>query len=194
MWNHMYYNIVNYESIAHSEQTPPWLAHKRPCLIRNLTSTLTLVTTVLHASNNMLHWTFRDSNYHECLLSFNILRARQNGHHFPDDIFKCIFLNENVWILVKISLKFVPKGPINNIPALVQIMTSHNLSQWWLVCWRIYASLGLSELKYLLLQLAPGDRIVILKVQSSNTSMFMSTSCNCSWVNVKEHLCQHWFR
>ena len=39
-----------------------------------------------------------------------------------DDIFKCIFLNENVWISIKISLKFVPKGLINNIPALVQIM------------------------------------------------------------------------
>ena len=32
-------------------------------------------------------------------------------------------MNENVWISIKISLKFVPKGPINNIPALVQIMT-----------------------------------------------------------------------
>ena len=27
-----------------------------------------------------------------------------------------------MWILIKISLKFVPKGQINNIPALVQIM------------------------------------------------------------------------
>ena len=35
---------------------------------------------------------------------------------------KCIFLNENVWTPIKISLKFVPKSPINNIPALVQIM------------------------------------------------------------------------
>ena len=43
----------------------------------------------------------------------------QNDRHFTDDIFKCIFLNENVRILVKISLKFVPQGPINNIPALV---------------------------------------------------------------------------
>ena len=50
------------------------------------------------------------------------LRARQNGRHFPDNIFKCIFLNENVWISFKIPLKFVLKGPINNIPALVQIM------------------------------------------------------------------------
>ena len=53
---------------------------------------------------------------------FNTLRPRQNRRHFADDVFKCNFLNENVWIPIKISLKFVPKGPINNIPALVQIM------------------------------------------------------------------------
>ena len=50
------------------------------------------------------------------------LRPRQNGRHFADDISNGIFLNENVWIPLKFSLKFVPKGPINNIPALVQIM------------------------------------------------------------------------
>ena len=43
----------------------------------------------------------------------------QNGRHFADDIFKCIFFNENVWIPIKISLKFVLKSPINNIPTLV---------------------------------------------------------------------------
>ena len=53
--------------------------------------------------------------------SVNTLRPRQNGRHFPDG-FKWIFLNENVWISIEVSLKFVPKGPINNIPALVQIM------------------------------------------------------------------------
>ena len=56
------------------------------------------------------------------LVNINTLRPRQNGRHFPDDIFKWIFLNEKVWIPIKISMKFVPKGPINNIPALVQIM------------------------------------------------------------------------
>ena len=35
------------------------------------------------------------------------LRPRQNGRHFPDDIFKWIFLNENVWISINILLKFV---------------------------------------------------------------------------------------
>ena len=53
---------------------------------------------------------------------FNTLRPRQNGRHFPGDRFKRIFLNENVWISLKISLKFIPNGPINNISALVQIM------------------------------------------------------------------------
>ena len=52
----------------------------------------------------------------------NTLRPRQNGRHYPDDIFKCNFLNENVWISIKIWLKFVPGGPNNNFPALVQIM------------------------------------------------------------------------
>ena len=56
------------------------------------------------------------------ILVFNTLRPKHNGRHFADDIFKCIFLNENVWIPIKISVKFVPKGPINYIPALVQIM------------------------------------------------------------------------
>ena len=55
----------------------------------------------------------------------NSLRPRPNRRHFADDIFKWIFFNENIWILIKISLKFVPKGPINNIPALVQIMAWH---------------------------------------------------------------------
>ena len=49
-------------------------------------------------------------------------RGRENGPHFPDDIFKCTFLNENISVAIKISLKFVPNGPINNIPALVQMM------------------------------------------------------------------------
>ena len=38
------------------------------------------------------------------------------------------FFNEHVWILIKFSLKFVPKGSINNIPALVQIMVWHRPS------------------------------------------------------------------
>ena len=42
--------------------------------------------------------------------------------HLAEDIFKCVFFNENVYISIKITLKFVPNDTINNIPALVQIM------------------------------------------------------------------------
>ena len=52
----------------------------------------------------------------------NTLRLRQNGRRFADDTFKRMFLNEDARISIKISLKFVPKGPINNNPALVHIM------------------------------------------------------------------------
>ena len=87
------------------------------------------------------------------MLTLNTLRPKQNGRHFADDTFKPIFLNENIRISNKISLKFVPKVPINNIPALVQIMawrrpghkplseptivslpTSLGLNELW--CWR----------------------------------------------------------
>ena len=43
----------------------------------------------------------------------------QNYRHFADDIFRCIFVNENFCILIEISLKCVTDGPIDNNPALV---------------------------------------------------------------------------
>ena len=52
----------------------------------------------------------------------NTLRPRQNDRRFPDDILKWIFLDKNVWISINISLGFVPGGPIDNIPTLVQVM------------------------------------------------------------------------
>ena len=57
----------------------------------------------------------------------NTLRPRQNGRHFADDIFKRIFLFENVWISIKISVKFVPGEPIDNILALVQIIAQRRI-------------------------------------------------------------------
>ena len=43
----------------------------------------------------------------------------QNGHQFADDIFICILMNEKVCILIKISSRFVPRGPIDINSALV---------------------------------------------------------------------------
>ena len=50
---------------------------------------------------------------------FNLSPPGQNGRHFEDDIYRCILVNEKFWILNEISLKFVPKGVIDNKPALV---------------------------------------------------------------------------
>ena len=69
---------------------------------------------------NILH---AKPQIHHHFMAFNTLRPRHNGRHYADDIFKWNFLNENVWISIKISLKFVPRGPINNSPTLVQVMT-----------------------------------------------------------------------
>ena len=43
----------------------------------------------------------------------------QNGCYFADNIFRCICMNEKFCISIKISLKFVAKGLIDNNPALV---------------------------------------------------------------------------
>ena len=92
-----------------------------------------LITTSIHLDE----WNFNKKIALKCSWTsygFNTLRSGQNGRHFADDIFKCIFVNENVWIPIKISLKFVPKGPINNIPGIVQI-----------IAWRRPANKPLSE-------------------------------------------------
>ena len=97
-----------------------------------------------------------------------------------DAISQCIFLNENVSILIEISLKFVPKSPINNISAVVQIMAWRRpgdkpLSEPMMVSLRrIYASLGLNELTHL-----PLDKIM---VAISQTNMFR-------WVFMNENIC-----
>ena len=86
---------------------------------------------VLHSVRriSLLYDTLRaqgsDTVYFESISSgdeSNTLKPRQNGRRFSDDVFNCIVLNENAWIFFKISLNFVLKGPINNIPALDQTM------------------------------------------------------------------------
>ena len=65
------------------------------------------------------------------LVDYNLGRILIHSHLSPlykiavilaDDIFKCIFLNENEWLLIQLSLKFAPRSPIDNKPALVQAM------------------------------------------------------------------------
>ena len=84
----------------------------------------------------------------------NTSRQRENCQHFADNIFKCVSMNENLWVLDKFSLKYIPWGLVDNMAALVQIIAWHQsgdrqLSAVMMVmfCWHIYASLGLSDLR-----------------------------------------------
>ena len=93
------------------------------------------------------------------------IEAKKNGCHFTDNTFKCIFLNENVGDSIKISLKFVRKSPVDNIPALGQIMAwcrpgNKPLSEPMMVTlpMHIYASLDLNELTLQVLNLEYSER------------------------------------
>ena len=73
----------------------------------------TIVTEIPYAS-----WSF-----------FNLSPPRQNGQNFADDIFRCIIVNERFCISNEISLKFVPRGPIDNNSAFVQIMVWRRIGE-----------------------------------------------------------------
>ena len=84
--------------------------------------TLLYVPPVYYVYYGQLCWIkLSESESESSLLVYNTLRPWQNGCQFPDDIFKCITLKENVCISMTFSLKF-PEGRINNILALLQIM------------------------------------------------------------------------
>ena len=51
---------------------------------------------------------------------FNSSPPGQNDGHF--EVFKCMFLNDNVNISIQIYLNLVPRSSINNKPALVQVI------------------------------------------------------------------------
>ena len=59
------------------------------------------------------------SNRNRDLWEVNSSPRGQNGRHFTDNIFRCIFVNAKICILIEISLKFVVNSLIDNNPALV---------------------------------------------------------------------------
>ena len=65
-------------------------------------------------------------------ITVNTLRPRKDGRYFADDVLKCIFLNESMWISLKIPPKFVSKGPINNsnTPDGALFLSNNNLRLW----------------------------------------------------------------
>ena len=48
--------------------------------------------------------------------------AEQNGRHFADDNFECIFEKEKLWISIQMSMNFVPKSSIDNKSLLFKVM------------------------------------------------------------------------
>ena len=77
----------------------------------------------------------------------NTLRSSQYGRHYTDDIFKWIFLSKNVWISIIIPLEFFFLEVQLTLFQLwlrqclgADQATSHCLSRWWLVYWRVYAN------------------------------------------------------
>ena len=61
------------------------------------------------------------------LLLVDASLSGQNGRHLADGIFKCIFMNEQFCILIRISLKFVPRDPIDSKSALLEVMAQRLL-------------------------------------------------------------------
>ena len=76
-----------------------------------------------------------------------------------DDIFKCIFLNEDDRIWIEISQKFVPRSPIDNKPALVQVMA-------W--CWIGDKPLPEPMMAQLTDSALGGDELIIIIVPLNN--------------------------
>ena len=80
--------------------------------VGNLTVRAWMANYTLHKTLDAFTYPFPD-------LGFNSSPCGQNGRHFADDIFRCIFVNEKLCVLIEISLKFIPKSPTDNIFALV---------------------------------------------------------------------------
>ena len=119
----------------------------------------------------------------------NTLRQRQNGRHFAANIFKYIFFNESLQILIQISLKFVTKGPINSIQHWFREwldadqVTSHYLNQWWLVYLCIYMHhLALMSLYEIVIQIL---KCVVL-VWKKDVSR-ISQICTCHYISALKH-------
>ena len=65
----------------------------------------------------------------------------QHGRHFADNIFRSIFANEKHSILIKICLKFIPKGPLNNTSGNgAEQATSVSWTNADRAHWRLYAT------------------------------------------------------
>ena len=62
------------------------------------------------------------------IMCFSIGKHIKDGtkwQYLTDNIFNCIFINENVFIVIEISMTFIPKCPIGNKSTWEQVMAWH---------------------------------------------------------------------
>ena len=123
----IFLNVFSWRHFFYLDTNLPKIIPEAP--VDNKEALVQLMAWHQTAGKPFIIWTDNDPLHYDITgpQGVNNIEAETNGRHLADNIFKCIFLNENVWIPIKISLKFVPKGLINNIPALVQIMAWRRL-------------------------------------------------------------------
>ena len=99
------------------------------CPLRLLGPDDTIVFSLCKTEYRVYPWFLESKSFSYCryyctgdTAAFRSSPPGQNGCHFADDVFRCIFMNVQFCILIKISLMFVLKGPIDNKPVLVWIM------------------------------------------------------------------------
>ena len=104
----------------------------------------------------------------------------QNGRHFSDDIFKCIFMNKKFCILIQISLKFGPKGSIGSgnglVPTRQQAIIWTNVDP---VHWGIYAFLE-------------GDKWTHLPLVPHICSNELDSISSCNGLSLIQHQAITW--
>ena len=120
-----------------------WHAHGpviEECACRNMVTLVRLIGG--RAVHNLFTITVYLIKYAHCfaVLRFvNTLSPWQNGRQFADDIFKCIFLKENLKILITISLDLFLRVQLPILQHWFRYWlgadqeTSHYLNQWWQV-------------------------------------------------------------
>ena len=122
----------------------------------------------------------------------NSARPGRNGRHSADDIFRYIFVNEKVCILIENSLKFIP---INNNPALGSdngLAPNRRQAIFWIIAdpihWRIYAALGGDECINVVIHWHWGNTLInTIMMTSSNGNIFRDTDPLCGKL-----ICHRW--
>ena len=109
----------------------------------------------------------------------------QNGHHFADDIVICTFLNEKFCILINISLKFVPRAPIDNSLAWVKIIVVLPVGWNW---HEMYLWLLPNEIRPCLGQTCTSISSGIVEVQNDSLGGHFPNSAFALW-QVRNNNC-----